>query len=306
MEQSMRLVSYGPKGCEQPGVLTDDDEVLGLSPLTEKLSLRGIGMPGILAVLELARPYIEDLLQDRSAPRIPVETVRLGPPVPHPSNVIAVGGTYPEHMTEMADVIGGSGAPPLRPMLTPKPSSTVIGCRDDLICPPACQQLDYGVELGVIIGRPAYNITPDVAMNVIAGYVALQDVTAWDLAIRAGEPAAYLSAGHGKGWPGFTPCGPWIVTSDEIEEPQRLRIRSLVNGVGRQDGSTSGMSPLIADVVAEASKVIPLRPGDLLSTGTPIGTGGTYSPPAFLKPGDLLETDCGELGRMANLVTAAG
>jgi 2-keto-4-pentenoate hydratase/2-oxohepta-3-ene-1,7-dioic acid hydratase in catechol pathway len=298
----MKLVSFGPVGAEQPGVL-EDDKILPLGPLLDDLGLPGAGMNAVLGLLPFLRPQIEELLHDPDANRIPLDHVRLGPPVPHPRALVVIGGNFHSHVQEMAGMNGGK--PPLEPIIVPKPPSNVVGPRDRIVKPAVTSELDYEAELAVVIGRGGRNIARHEALSHVAGYMNIQDMTARDLILPPGEPWMHLQMGRAKGFDGSSPCGPWLLTADEVPDPQNLDMKMWVNDELRQHGNTSDMVVDVAGLVESVSAVFRLRAGDTLITGTPAGVGAKMTPPRFLQPGDRIRMAIDGLGETENIIADA-
>ena len=194
----MRLVSYGVAGSEQPGVLLDDDSIVPLAGLLADLGLPGVGMNGVLGILDFLRPRIKELVDNPATPRVERSSTRLGPPVPSPRAVIVIGGNFYSHVEEMSGM--NEGKPPIWPIIVPKPSTNVIGPEDPVVKPAATQELDYEAEMAVVIGAPARNIARADAMDHVAGYMNIQDMTARDLILPPGEPWMHLQMGRAKGF----------------------------------------------------------------------------------------------------------
>ncbi len=294
----MRLVSYGPRRAEAPGVLLDDDTILPLAPLLAEVGVVGGDMNAVLGMLDALRPAIDRAIA-ADGPRVPRAGTRLGPPVPRPENVIVAGGNYLSHVREAAHVTGGDGQPPSLPLLVLKPSRSVIGPTDPLVRPRESQQLDYETELGVVIGRGGARIRREDAMEHVGGYMIVNDVTARDVAMgEVHVSPLFMQLTRGKGFPTFCPCGPFIATRDEIPDPHALRIRCWVNGELRQDDTTADMIVDVPGLVATCSDAMELTPGDIILTGTPAGCGGLMDPPRFLWAGDVVTMEIEGLGRM--------
>jgi 2-keto-4-pentenoate hydratase/2-oxohepta-3-ene-1,7-dioic acid hydratase in catechol pathway len=303
----MKLVSFGPARCEQPGVLigdAEDGEIVPLSALLADLGLPpGAGMNAVLGLMPYLRPMIEELLADSGAPRVAVSQTRLGPPVPAPPAVIVIGGNFYSHVLEMSGMNGG--VPPKEPIIVPKPTTNVIGPHDPVVKPAVTAELDYEAEMGVVIGKGGRNIGRADALGHVGGYLNIQDMTARDLILPPGEPWMHIQMGRAKGFDGSSPCGPWLLTADEVADPQDLDLRMWVNGELRQEGSTSDMVVDVAGVVESVSAVFRLRPGDILITGTPAGVGAKMDPPRFLEPGDRISMAITGLGRTDNPIVAS-
>jgi len=298
----MKLVSFGMVGSEQPGVLADDATIYPLSGMMGDLGFPGADMNGVLGLLEFLRPRILEMIHDPVAPRLSRSDTRLGPPVPAPRAVIVIGGNFHAHVQEMAGMNGGN--PPVLPIIVPKPSTNVIGPYDPVVRPAVTAELDYEAEMAVVIGTPGRNIPRSTAMKHVAGYMNIQDLTARDLILPPGEPWMHLQMGRAKGFDGSSPCGPWLLTADEVPDPQNLDLRMWVNDQLRQQGNTSDMVVDIAGLVESVSAVFRLRPGDILITGTPAGVGAKMDPPRFLQPGDRIRMAVTGLGETDNLIVA--
>lgn len=231
---------------------------------------------------------------------MPVSTVQLLAPLPHPAkNVFCVGRNYLEHIAE------GERAQNLKigvtehPVFFTKPPTAVVGPGADVpIFPHVSVNIDYEVELAVVIGKAGRDIPPSRAMDHIFGYTIVNDVTARDVQRRHG--GQYFK---GKGLDGSCPMGPVIVTADALGDPTRLGIRLSVNGEMRQDGNTSDMIFDIPTLIASLSEGMTLEPGDVLATGTPSGVGYAMDPPVFLKDGDVVMCEVDGVGRLENRMT---
>ncbi|GAA1034774.1 MULTISPECIES: fumarylacetoacetate hydrolase family protein [Amycolatopsis] len=292
----MKLVSFGPPGAEEPGVLVRPDAIL---PLRHSHGLPSGGRGEILSRWPSAEPLLRSAV-DRYADDdlVPLADTRLGPPVPRPGTVIAIGFNYAAH----GDEVLGAARPKGEPIVFLKPASSVCGPGDAIVCPPETRQLDYEVELAVVIGRGGQRIPRAEALEYVAGYMIANDVTARDIAFGAGaEHPLLFQIARAKGSPSFCPTGPWLVTPDEFD-PADAGLRLWVNGELRQHGSTAGMAVGVAELIASVSRSMALRPGDLLLTGTPPGCGFQLDPPRFLADGDVVEAEIDGLGRMRSPV----
>jgi 2-keto-4-pentenoate hydratase/2-oxohepta-3-ene-1,7-dioic acid hydratase in catechol pathway len=203
----------------------------------------------------------------------------------------------------MAGMNGGK--PPLEPIIVPKPTTNVVGPYDPIVKPSATSELDYEAEMAVVVGKPGRHVDRARAMDHVAGYMNIQDMTARDLILPPGEPWMHLQMGRAKGFDGSSPCGPWLLTADEVTDPQDLDITMWVNGEQRQHGNTSDMVVDIAGLIESVSAVFRLRAGDILITGTPAGVGAKMDPPRFLQPGDEIRMTITGLGETANRIVAA-
>jgi 2-keto-4-pentenoate hydratase/2-oxohepta-3-ene-1,7-dioic acid hydratase in catechol pathway len=296
----MRFVSYGAVGAEQPGV-AQGDEIIPLARAFDRLGLAADGIRGVLGLVDVIAPALErELRLERE--RVPLTGARLGVPVPAPANVVGAGRTYPVAATAAP----GDRPPP--PILFLKPADALVGAHDAVVRPAGSQMLDYEAELAIVIGRGGRRIPADRALDHVAGYTLANDVTAQDLMFPGATDAPHtlsalaLQPVLGKGHARTTPVGPWIVTSDELEAVDRLELWLKVNGDVRQRASIGDMAVGIDELVAAASAVVPLRPGDLILTGTPPGIGLTMQPQQFLQPGDIVEVGIDQIGVLRNVV----
>jgi 2,4-diketo-3-deoxy-L-fuconate hydrolase len=280
---TMKLMRVGDLGHERPVALVDDRH-FDMSSLCADIDgsfLSSDGMKKTAAALRAG-----DL------PEVDVSGERIGAPIARPSAVICIGQNYAAHAAE-------SGAePPAQPIVFLKTPNTVVGPYDDVTIPPGSTRTDWEVELGVVIGRPAYCLgSPDEAMSCIAGYVVSNDVSERDFQIEH-------SGGQwskGKCAPTFNPVGPWLVPSTEVLDPQKLGLRSFVNGEPRQDSSSADMIFSVAHIIQDLSQYMALEPGDLVNTGTPEGVALSGRFP-YLSTGDIVELEIDGLGRQAQRV----
>jgi 2-keto-4-pentenoate hydratase/2-oxohepta-3-ene-1,7-dioic acid hydratase in catechol pathway len=229
---------------------------------------------------ETIRPYSYSL-----------DEVHFAPPLYNPSKIVCVGLNYHDHCREQNVEV------PQRPLLFAKFPSTIIGLDDEITWQPKItEQVDYEAELGVIIGRKGRNISLNESFNYIAGYTIINDVSARDLQVSDVQWV------RGKSLDTFCPIGPYLVTADEVADPQHLKIQCWVNGELRQDSNTAEMIFKIPELITFISQTCTLMPGDIISTGTPNGVGVFRNPPVFLHPGDLVEVEIEKLGRLRNMV----
>jgi acylpyruvate hydrolase len=224
--------------------------------------------------------------------------VRLMAPVPRPGALVSAGKNFSDHVAEMSSKKG-----PAAPVAFLKLPGTVIGPEDDIPHPPEVKNLDYEVELAVIIGKPCLDVTEEEALEYVAGYAAFNDISARDVIRSENKTGIHLM---GKSFPGFAPMGPYLVTADETPEPQNLKLRLSVNGETRQDSHLGYMIFKIRDMIAYWSQM-GLNPGDVLTTGTPRGVAAGRKPdqtPWWLKPGDVVEAEVEKIGMLRNRVVA--
>jgi 2-keto-4-pentenoate hydratase/2-oxohepta-3-ene-1,7-dioic acid hydratase in catechol pathway len=229
--------------------------------------------------------------RSQDGPPRALPSVRLLAPVLWPEKIICVGLNYRDHAAE-------SGQPvPQEPILFGKYRNSIVGPGSAIRLPKlAATEVDYEAELAVVIGRAATRVSPAEALQHVAGYTCANDVSARDLQRRGGQ---WL---HGKAVDTFLPLGPWIVTADEIPDPQALRIRCLINGEVMQDSNTREMVFGAAALVSFISQTISLSPGDVISTGTPPGVGAARKPPRYLKAGDQVTVSIEGIGDLTNTV----
>jgi acylpyruvate hydrolase len=224
--------------------------------------------------------------------------VRLLAPVPRPGALVSAGKNFSDHVAEMASKSG-----PGAPVAFLKLPGTVIGAEDDIPHPPEVKNLDYEVELAIVIGKPCVDVSEDEALDYVAGYSAFNDISSRDIIRGENKTGIHLM---GKSFPGFAPMGPYLVTADEISDPQNLKLKLSVNGEARQDSNLSYMIFKIRTMIAYWSQM-GLNPGDVLTTGTPRGVAAGRKPdqpPWWLKPGDLVEAEVENVGRLRNRIVA--
>jgi acylpyruvate hydrolase len=226
------------------------------------------------------------------------QRVRLMAPVPRPGALVSAGKNFSDHVAEMASKKG-----PVAPVAFLKLPGTVIGPEDDIPHPPEVKNLDYEVELAVIIGKPCIDVSEEEALNYVAGYTTFNDISARDVIRSENKTGIHLM---GKSFPGFSPMGPYLVTADEIPDPQSLKVRLSVNGEVRQDSNLGYMIFSIRAMIAYWSQM-ELNPGDVLTTGTPRGVAAGRKPdqtPWWLKPGDLIEAEVEKIGCLRNRIVS--
>src|SRR3989337_1988172 len=214
-------------------------------------------------------------------------------PIPNPSKIICLAFNYKDHAREQNLI------PPDEPVIIIKPKTTLTGATSDIICPSFVSKLDYEIELAVIIGKDCKNITEQEAKNAVFGYMILNDASARDVQAKDKQFT------RAKGFDTFAPCGPWITTADEISDPQNLRMTTRVNGIVRQDSSTSNMFLKIPTIVSMLSKAMTLEKGDIISTGTPAGVMLNRPDAVYLKNGDKIEMEIEGLGKLENTLKFA-
>jgi acylpyruvate hydrolase len=214
-------------------------------------------------------------------------------PIERPGKIIAVGLNYHDHASE-----GGRDAPE-RPMLFAKWATALIGPGDPIVLPPISDQIDFEGELGVVIGERAKAVSVENALDVVHGYICVNDVSARDL------QWADKQFTRSKSLDTFCPVGPRLVPADEVGDPGNLRLRTIVNGEVMQDSSTSQLIFSVPELIAFISEAITLEPGDLIATGTPAGVGTFRDPPVYLRDGDEVIVEIERIGELQNPVRAA-
>ncbi len=280
----MKLVRYGQPGAEKPGLLAADGGLRDLSAEVEDIADATLSSP------ELARLAA---LDPAGLPAVP-GTPRLGPPVGFVGKCVGVGLNYADHAAE-------SGLPaPEEPILFMKANTSIAGPCDDLPLPPGSTKTDWEVELAVVIGTPARRVSEAEALEHVAGYAVIDDVS--ERAYQIEGTGQWLK---GKSCDGFGPLGPWLVTADEVPDPQALHLWARVNGQTMQDGSTGTMIFPVRTLISFISRFMTLMPGDVIATGTPPGVGMGRKPQVFLKAGDVVEVGIDGLGAQRQSVVQA-
>ncbi len=312
----MKLASFSTTAIPKVriGIVQDDEIVdvdlaaraLSIIPHEQMLDLLDHydhGMPELHAILDKAagRRFSEVKTFTEIGAVHHLSDVQLAAPIPRPrKNLLCIGWNYAEHARETAAIRGRDPNAPEYPVIFTKAPTTVNSPYGNIIIDPQVSvEVDWEVELGVIIGKGGKNIAEEDAMSHVFGYTALNDVTARDLQAR------HKQFFKGKSIDGYCPMGPWIVTADEIPDPQNLEIRLRVNGITKQEGNTGMMVFPIRTLIATLSNGMTLEPGDIIATGTPSGVGFTRNPPEYLKPGDVMETEIEGIGVLRNLVVNA-
>lgn len=259
-------------------------------PVGSMIELLDMGEDG----LRLARETASAGAALPACDRYEAGRVRLLAPVPRPGKIVCLGLNYADHARE-------SGSPiPSEPAVFAKASSAVVGPGEAIQIPKATSKVDYEVELAAVIGRRGKNVPAEKAMDLVAGYTILNDVSARDYQHEKPARQWFL----GKSFDTFCPMGPWIVTKDELPDPHALGIRCLLHGVAAQSSNTSNLIFRIPDIIAYVSRVFTLEPGDVISTGTPGGVGAARTPPVWLRPGDRVVCEVDRIGRLENPVVA--
>jgi 2-keto-4-pentenoate hydratase/2-oxohepta-3-ene-1,7-dioic acid hydratase in catechol pathway len=277
----MKLLRYGPKGKEKPGILDQHGKIRSLAKVVNDIDGEAISPAGLA---KLKKVNVAKL------PKVPGKP-RIGACVANPQKFIAIGLNYSDHAAE-----SGLKVPP-EPVVFTKQVSCLSGPNDAVTIPPKSEKSDWEVELGVIIGRRAKNIKEADALKYVAGYCTVNDLSEREFqAERSGQWT------KGKSYDTFGPIGPWLVTRDEVKDPQDLHLWLELNGKMVQDGSTKTMVYGVAFIVAYLSQFFTLMPGDVITTGTPPGVGMGMKPPQYLKPGDKMIIGIDGLGVQRQVV----
>ena len=271
----MKLVRYGRSGAEKPGVLDADGTLRDLSRVVQDVT------PATLA------PAVQRRLRGLNLVRLPVVRgrPRLGCPLAGIGKMVCVGLNYTDHAAEIGI------APPREPTVFIKASSAICGPDDPIVRPRGAVKLDYEVELAAVIGRDAHDVAEADALRYVAAYCLVNDVSERAFQLEHGGTTT-----KGKSADTFGPVGPWLVTADEVADPQALALWTRVDGARRQDGNTANMIFPVRSLVAYVSRFMSLRAGDLISTGTPGGVGHGHKPPRYLQPGAVVEMGITGLG----------
>ena len=284
----MKLVRFGPRGKERPGVWMEQNRILDVRAMAfdiEDFNGHFFSHWGL--------QRLHGLMKEPVLKTVPVAGVRFGPPIARPGKIICLGKNYADHAMEFDSEI------PKLPILFSKATSALSGPFDPLVLPQGKTAVDGEVELAVVIGQRAQRITESDAMQHVAGYTVLNDITDRK-AQREGKQ--WFRA---KSADTFCPLGPCLVTPDEGLDPQNLRLFSKINGLTLQDSQTSKMIFKIASLISFISTTITLEPGDLIATGTPGGIGSAHQPPVLLKPGDTMEATVEGVGTQRVKVEAS-
>ena len=227
-----------------------------------------------------------------SLPSVALEEVHLLPPVPDPEKIICIGLNYRDHARETGMEI------PQHPVFFAKYRNALAGPYDPIVLPRVSNRVDYEAELAVVMGKAGRHIPEERALEYVAGYMALDDVSARDFQRRT---AQWI---QGKTFDTFAPCGPFLVTADEVPDPHALAIRLRLNGQLMQDSGTGELIFTIPQLIAYISDIVSFAPGDIISTGTPAGVGFARKPPVYLKAGDVVEVEVEQVGTLRNPVVA--
>jgi 2-keto-4-pentenoate hydratase/2-oxohepta-3-ene-1,7-dioic acid hydratase in catechol pathway len=283
----MKLMRIGARGAEHPAMLAEDGTVLDLSGLTADIDSAFLGAGGI--------DRVRRAVAKGSLPRLELTGERVGAPIARPGKVVCIGLNYRDHAQETGAAI------PERPVVFLKAPYTVVGPEDNVLIPRGSAKTDWEVELAVIIGRAArYLDSPAQALDHVAGYAISNDVSEREFQLER-SPQWDL----GKSCETFNPLGPYLVTTDEIPEPDKLSLRTRVNGVLRQDGNTDDLIFDVPYLIWYLSHHMVLEPGDVINTGTPAGVALGLPGSPYLRPGDLVELEITGLGAQSQTFAEA-
>lgn len=306
----MKLVSFrGPDGSAQVGAVigarvVDLEAAVRALPVPEpvrrELAVHGLapatgGMLRLLQAGAVVLPLLAAQAAQSAAAGRPLAEVDLLAPLPRPGKIVAVGRNYADHAKE-------SGVAPFeKPRIIAKLPSSVCAPGARIPVPAGVHQLDFEIELAVVIGTHARGVRREDALHHVAGYTILDDLSAREFQFDVTPPQTTFA----KSLDGFCPMGPWLVTADEIPDPQALELLCRVNGRTVQQGHTANMLFPVAVLIEYLSGLMTLEPGDVLATGTPAGSGAFRSPPSWLQPGDRIEMDITRIGTLVHEITAS-
>lgn len=279
----MRLITFQHEDGHRLGLVSRDG-VIDLTARTGHSSIRAV----------LAADALDDLRgfsHDRAD--LPLSSARLLPPIIDPHHFFCVGTNYLDHLTEV-QAAGIARPTPKAPALFVRFPETLVGHGGPLVCPKVSSSFDFEGELAVIIGKGGRYIGTDDALGHVAGYSCFNDGSVRDWQFHTSQVTS------GKNFVSTGGFGPWMVTSDEIKDPQRLRLRTRVAGETLQDGNTADMIFSVAEIVSYASALLPLQPGDVIATGTPSGVGFSRQPARFVQPGETVEVEIEQIGILNN------
>jgi 2-keto-4-pentenoate hydratase/2-oxohepta-3-ene-1,7-dioic acid hydratase in catechol pathway len=282
-EKKMKLLRYGPQGQEKPGILAPDGEIRDLSGVIPDLAGESLHPT---AIEKLRNTDVTRLPMVRGLPRI-------GPCVGNVGKFICIGLNYADHAAEAGMAV------PSEPVVFMKATSSICGPDDTVVIPRGSKKSDWEVELGVVVGKPAKYVKESDALSHVAGYCVIND-----LSERAFQLEGTGQWVKGKSADTFGPIGPWLVTPDEVPDPQNLEMWLEVDGHRYQNGSTKTMVFGVAYLISYLSRFMSLRSGDVISTGTPPGVGHGQKPPVYLRPGNRIQLGIHGLGQQSQDVAA--
>jgi 2,4-diketo-3-deoxy-L-fuconate hydrolase len=279
----MKLLRYGPKGAEKPGLLDAQGRIRDLSGKTADLAGDAVSLSSVIAMKAIdptSLPLVEG-------------NPRIGSCLAWVPNFWCIGLNYRQHAAETGAQI------PKEPIIFNKATSAIWGPNDNVTIPKNSVKCDWEVELGVVIGKRTEHVSESEALSCVAGYCTINDLSEREFQIERGGQWV-----KGKSAPTFGPIGPWLVTADEVPDPQALKLSLDLNGKTVQNNTTGDMIFTVAQIVSHMSQFMALLPGDIISTGTPEGVGMGMKPQRFLKPGDVLSLEVQGLGRQTQTAHA--
>ncbi|HEX4581193.1 MAG TPA: fumarylacetoacetate hydrolase family protein [Acidobacteriaceae bacterium] len=284
----MKLITFRRRtdAAPEPGLL-EKDAVYGLAPLGYA------NAESFIAAGDRAMHSARPLIADGKSGSLPAASVQLLSPLLHPPRIFCVGLNYVDHAAESKMVVQAV------PTIFMKLASGITGPDSDIVLPANSTQPDYEAELAVVIGRRASNVTRENWRECVFGYTILNDVSARDVQLATSQWTL------GKSFPTFCPMGPWVVTSDELTDPHGLDVHLTIDGETMQQANTRDLIFDIPAVLGYISAIVPLEPGDIVSTGTPQGVGLGRTPPRWLRPGEEIAVEIGGIGRLVNRTVAA-
>ncbi len=299
----MKLATYMYEKGVSCGILTDNGFIDIPANSQQQCSTKYHSVREILIRGDRCIAEVRDLINNAQQ-FIPPDEVRLLPPVPRPGKILALAGNYKKHIVEVGKKLGLSDSPQNTTVPRPfiMPSTVATGSETKIPWPLYSHQVDYEVELAVIIGKIAKKVDPEEALDCVAGYTIANDISARSVTFskkRAERPwDEFFDWLNGKWSDGFLPLGPWLVTADEITDPQNLKMELTVNGLPRQQSNTSEMIFSVAKIVSFISHLMTLEPGDIIATGTPEGVAAATG--QFLQPGDKIQCHIEKIGTLSN------
>lgn len=283
----MKIGRFLISGKETYGFVQDDhvatkEEIISKTGIPIPLSIKEFLFDGWFQEVMSQNPKLDYSVK--------LSDVKILAPIPNPPKVICLAFNYVDHAMEQ------NLTPPTDPAIVLIPRTTLNGTGSEIICPNFVKQLDYEVELAMVIGKDCKNVNEGDALSKVFGYMVFNDVSARDI------QAQDKQFGRAKGFDTFAPCGPWVTTTDEIDDPQNLKLSTRVNDIQRQNSTTANMSIKIPSIISKLSKVMTLEKGDIISTGTPAGVMLNKPNAIFLKDGDRIEMEIEKLGKLQNTV----
>ena len=304
----MRLITFrDQRGDTSTGAIVgerviDLTQAIAALPLPASILERGLAVPtgGMLRLLYAGaegltgiRRFVDDAIAAGALDRLPPwREVKLLAPIPRPGKIVAIGRNYADHAKETGVQLFE------RPRIIAKLSSSVVGPGTVVKRPAPVSKLDLEAELAVVMGGFASNVPRERALEMVAGYSALNDLSAREFQFDVSPPQTTFA----KSMDGFCPMGPWLITADEIADPQALDIKSFVNDVPMQHGNTADMLFPVDRIIEYVSQYITLEPGDVIATGTPAGSGAFRDPPIWLKPGDRVRIEISQIGTLEHSI----